>query len=88
MTKIKIYNFKELDFKFAEFLLHKIGWFMVFNATFNNISVHKYHGGQFYWWRKSETRRKPADISQVSDKFYHIIHVVSGTPRHECLYKV
>jgi hypothetical protein len=28
---------------------------MVFNATFNNISVNElqvYHGGQFYWWRK------------------------------------
>jgi len=32
---------------------------MVFNATFNNISV--YHDGQFYWWlkrRKSPTCRK------------------------------
>jgi hypothetical protein len=38
---------------------------MVFNATFNNISV--IYGGQFYWWRK------PPDFLQVTDKLYHIM---------------
>jgi hypothetical protein len=32
-------------------------WFMVFNATFNNISA-IYSGGQFYWWRKLEYLEK------------------------------
>jgi hypothetical protein len=31
---------------------------MVFNATFNNISINKYHGGRFYWWRKPECPEK------------------------------
>ena len=31
-----------------------------------------YRGGQFYWWRKSDT-----DLLQVTDK------LVSRTPRHE-----
>jgi len=38
---------------------------MMFNATFNNISV-KYHGGQFYWWRKPEYPEKTTDLPVAS----------------------
>jgi hypothetical protein len=46
-------------------------WFMVLNATFNNISV-------ISWWSVllvEETRvtRKTTDLSQVTDKLYHIM---------------
>ena len=44
---------------------------MVFSTTFNNISV-IYRGGQFTWWGKSEYPEKTTDLSQVTDKLYHI----------------
>jgi hypothetical protein len=45
---------------------------MMFNATFNNISV-IYHGGQFYWCRKPEYPEKTTDLPQVNDKLYYIM---------------
>ena len=41
---------------------------MVFNATFNNISVISFH-----WWRTLEYREKTTDLQQVTDKLYHRI---------------
>jgi hypothetical protein len=53
---------------------------MVFNAPFNNISVISY-GGLFYWWRKPEDPKKTTDLSQVTEKLYHIILYTSPWSR-------
>ena len=74
-TLVHLYDNIRIGFVYYKvFVGWLVGWLVgLWWLTPISTIFQLYRGGQFYWWGKPEFSEKTTDLSQVTDKLYHIM---------------